>query len=132
MEDKFSILEDYDTTFLIDDSASMRGEKWELVQKILNYSTVMATRYDTNGIDVHFMNNIKANQNEVKDPKIAAKIYQNIELRGGTPTRDRLSRHLGSYLQKFKAKSWSADFKGYNLIVLTDGSYFSSPLCLCS
>ena len=121
VEDKFSILEDYDTTFLIDDSPSMRGEKWELVQKILNYSTVVATRYDTNGIDVHFMNNIKANQNEVKDPDTAVKIHQNIELRGSTPTRDRLSRHLKRYLQKFEAEDWSAEFKGYNLIVLTDG-----------
>ena len=121
VEDKFSILETYDTTFLIDDSPSMRGEKWELVQKILNYSTVVATRYDLDGIDVHFMNNTKANQNEVKDPDIALKIHQNIELRGNTPTRDRLSRHLKGYLQRFKAENWSADFKGYNLIVLTDG-----------
>lgn len=121
VEDRFSILEDYDTVFLVDDSPSMRGEKWELVQKILNYSTVVATRYDTNGIDVHFMNNTKANQDDVKDAAIVVKIHQGIELRGSTPTKDRLSRHLRGYLQKFKAVDFSAEFKGYNLIVLTDG-----------
>lgn len=120
-EDRFSILEGYDTVFLIDDSPSMRGEKWELVQKILNYSTTMATRYDTDGIDVHFMNNTKASQDNVKDPDIAVRIHDGIELRGNTPTLDRLSRHLSRYLQKFKAADFSAYFKCYNLIVLTDG-----------
>ncbi len=121
VEDRFSILEGYDTVFLIDDSPSMRGEKWGLVQKILNYSTEMATRYDQDGIDVHFMNNFSANQDGVKDPKIAAQLHHGIELRGNTPTLDRLSRHLKLYLQKFKAANYSADFKGYNLILLTDG-----------
>lgn len=97
-EDRFSILRDYDTVFLVDDSPSMGGEKWELVQRILEYSTVLATRYDDNGIDVHFMNNTKASQDNIKDPDIAAKIHHGIELRGSTPTRDRLSRHLRDYL----------------------------------
>ena len=120
-EDRFSILRDYDTVFLVDDSPSMGGKKWELVQKILNYSTVMATRYDDSGIDVHFMNNTKASQDNIRDPDIAAKIHHGIELKGSTPTRDRLSRHLREYLQKFKASNLSTDFKYYNLIVLTDG-----------
>ena len=42
IEDKFSILESYDTVFLIDDSPSMGGGNWELVQKILDYSTVVS------------------------------------------------------------------------------------------
>ena len=121
VEDRFSILADYDTVFLIDDSPSMRGQKWELVQKILNYSTAMATRYDADGIDIHFMNNTRRNQDGVQDPVIASKIHHGIELKGGTPTRDRLSRHLRGYFQKFKAEDFSAEFKYYNLIVLTDG-----------
>ena len=120
-EDPFSVLEGYDTVFLIDDSPSMRGEKWELVQKILDYSIVMAARYDPDGIDIHFMNNIKANQNSIKDSKFATTLHHGIELRGNTPTLDRLSRHLGGYYQRFKAADFSTDFKGYNLIVLTDG-----------
>lgn len=121
VEDRLSILEDYDTVFLIDDSPSMQGRKWELVQEILNYSTVMATRYDKDGIDIHFMNNTTANQDNVKDPDVAAKIHRGIELKGSTPTLARLARHLNGYLQKFQAADFSADFKCYNLIVLTDG-----------
>lgn len=66
------------------------------------------------------MNNIKANQDDLKDPGIAVKIHCGIELRGNTPTRDRLSRHLRGYLQKFKSADFSAEFKGHNLVVLTD------------
>ena len=121
VEDKFSILDGYDTVFLIDDSPSMRGEKWDLVQKILDYSIVVAARYDPDGIDIHFMNNTKANQDRIKDAKIATKLHHGIELRGSTPTLDKLSRHLGGYIQRFKAAGFSTDFKGYNLIVLTDG-----------
>ena len=121
VEDPFTILESYDTVFLIDDSPSMRGEKWELVQRILNYTTIVATRYDRDGIDVHFMNNFTANQDGIRDPKIAEKLHGGIELRGNTPTLDRLSRHLRNYLQDFSDARYSARFKGYNLIVLTDG-----------
>ena len=121
VEDPFSILEGYDTVFLIDDSPSMRGEKWELVQKILDYSIVMATRYDPDGVDIHFMNNTKANQDSIKDSNFATTLHHGIELRGSTPTLDRLSRHLKGYYQKFKAADFSTEFKGYNLIVLTDG-----------
>ena len=121
VEDRFSILEGYDTVFLIDDSPSMRGEKWELVQRILDYSIVVAARYDPDGIDIHFMNNTRANQDGIKDSNFGTTLHHGIELRGSTPTLDKLSRHLGVYYQRFKAAGFSADFKGYNLIVLTDG-----------
>ena len=118
VEDKLSTLADYDTVFLVDDSPSMQGRKWELVHKILDYSIDVATRYDTDGIDIHFMNNPNANQDDVKDPQVAAKIHRDIELKGSTPLRDRLSRHLKEYLRKFMDNETN---KSYNLIVLTDG-----------
>ena len=121
VEDPFSVLKGYDTVFLIDDSPSMRGEKWELVQRILDYSIVVAARYDPDGVDIHFMNNIEVNQDSIKDSKIATTLHRRVELKGCTPTLDKLSRHLGGYYQRFKAADFSTDFKGYNLIVLTDG-----------
>ena len=118
VEDEFSTLADYDTVFLVDDSPSMQGRKWELVHKILDYSIDVAIRYDTDGVDIHFMNNPNANQDDVKDPQVAAKIHRDIELKGSTPLRDRLSRHLKEYLRKFMDNETN---KSYNLIVLTDG-----------
>ena len=122
LEDKYSTLESYDTVFLVDDSPSMAGERWDLVKKILDYSTAVATDYDPDGIDVHFLNNKTANRNNIKDRAIAVEVHQNIVLRGTTPILDQLSRHLNSYVQMFKnRRAEEINFKGYNLIVLTDG-----------
>lgn len=120
-EDKFSILESYDTVFLVDDSPSMYGKRWDLVKRILTYSSALATRYDTDGIDIHFLNNKTANDNNIKDEAIAVNIHRQITLRGSTPILDQLSRHLRDYIRRFKAAQDDINFKGYNLIVLTDG-----------
>lgn len=120
-EDRFSILEAYDTVFLVDDSPSMHGKRWELVKLILTYSLRLATQYDTDGIDIHFLNNRSANVDNVKDQAIAVESHRQITLRGSTPILNQLSRHLNNYLRKFKAAQDDFSFKGYNLIVLTDG-----------
>ena len=119
--DRFHILEEFNTGFLIDDSPSMQGEKWELVQRILHYSTVVVCQYDPDGVDVRFMNNTQANVDGIKDPHTIVEMCHNIELRGSTPILDRISHLLRSYLQNFKAADYSADFQPYQLVVLTDG-----------
>lgn len=122
VEDKYSILDSYDTVFLVDDSPSMAGARWDWVKKILDYSTAVATHYDPDGIDVHFLNNKSANQDNIKDPAIAVAVHQNIVLRGNTPILDQLSRHLNNYIYKFeRRRADDLNFKGYNLIILTDG-----------
>lgn len=98
----------------------MLGKRWELVKRILTYSLKMATQYDTDGIDIHFLNNKTANTDNIKDQAIAVEIHRQITLRGSTPILDQLSRHLNGYLHKFR-QSNDINFKGYNLIVLTDG-----------
>lgn len=121
LEDKFSILNSYDTVFLVDDSSSMIGERWELVKRILYHSTSIATSYDTDGIDIHFLNNKTANQDNVKDQAVAVDIHQRITLKGNTPLKDQLSKHLTGYLKKYKRRGDDLNSKGYNLIILTDG-----------
>ena len=122
VEDNFSILDSYDTVFLVDDSPSMAAdERWDLVRKILDYSTRLATSYDPDGIDVHFLNNKTANQDNVKDQAVAVDIHQRILLKGSTPLYEQLSRHLTGYLKKFNRRGDNLNFKGYNLIILTDG-----------
>lgn len=122
VEDKFSVLSGFDTVFLVDDSPSMNGQRWELVNKILDYSTAVATSYDPDGIDVHFFNNTTANQDNIRDRAVAVEIHRNIFLKGNTPIRDQLSRHLNSYLRKYRRRPEDhLNYKGYNLIVLTDG-----------
>ena len=92
-----------------------------MVKKILDYSTSLATSYDPDGIDVHFLNNRSVNQDNVKDQAVAVDIHRRIVLRGSTPLYDQLSKHLQSYLKKFSSRGDDFNFKGYNLIILTDG-----------
>ena len=120
-EDKYSTLESYDTVFLVDDSPSMAGPRWGLVKKILDYATTVATRYDPDGIDIHFFNNQTSNMDNVKDSAIARQVHKDIVLRGRTPTLNRLSQHLNHYMHGFSDNRRTLVYKGYNLIILTDG-----------
>ena len=74
-EDRLSILRNYDIVFLVDDSPSMAGQKWELVKTILDTCTPIATRYDRNGIDIHFLNNTQLNQDDVRKPDVAVQVF---------------------------------------------------------
>lgn len=120
-EDRLSILRKFDTVFLIDDSPSMAGPKWEMVQTILDYCTPVAARYDTDGIDIHFFNNTHLNQEKVKSPEIAVQIHHDVSLDGSTPLLDQVSVHLKQYFQGYRKSGFAANYKRYNLIILTDG-----------
>ncbi|KAL9044597.1 MAG: hypothetical protein Q9214_002280 [Letrouitia sp. 1 TL-2023] len=120
-EDKLAILKQCDTVFLVDDSPSMRGRGWELVQQILEYSMTVATWYDRNGIDVHFFNDWDSNQNELNDHEKAIRVLKSVDLNGDSPLYDQLCRHLDDYWSRFEKDGRKLEFKNYNLIILTDG-----------
>ena len=120
-EDKFSILRDYDTVFLVDDSSSMQtARRWELVQRILAVSTEIATHYDPNGIDIRFFNNKTASAREITNPLTARAMVQQVTPNGRTPTLRRMSELLRSYTRRLR-ENHDDDFPKYNLIILTDG-----------
>lgn len=122
VEDKFSVLSGFDTVFLVDDLPSMNGQRWKLVNKILDYDTAVATSYNSDGIDVQFFNNTTANQDNIRDEAVAVEIHRNMFLKGNPPIRDQLSRHRNNCLRKYhKRPEDDLNHNGYNLIVLTDG-----------
>ncbi|MCJ1384540.1 hypothetical protein MMC17_007657 [Xylographa soralifera] len=122
MEDKFTILRDYDTIFLVDDSSSMlTARRWEFVQNILTVSTEIAAHYAPDGIEIRFFNNRRASADHIKDPQIARAMIQQVTPNGRTPTRRRLSEYLRGYLYRLRANQYNKDFSGLNLIILTDG-----------
>ena len=121
-EDKFFILREYDTVFLVDDSSSMQtARRWELVQRILAVSTDIATQYDPDGIDIRFFNNRTASAREIKDPKTARAMVQQVTPNGRTPTLRRMSELLRSYIRRLRDNQDDENFPKYNLIILTDG-----------
>jgi hypothetical protein len=50
------MLREYDTVFLIDDSASMAGERWDQAMNVIIGVAEIAAGYDEDGIDVYFFN----------------------------------------------------------------------------
>ncbi|MCJ1282930.1 hypothetical protein MMC26_002256 [Xylographa opegraphella] len=122
VEDKFSILREYDTVFLVDDSVSMlTSRRWELVRRILTVSTEIATYYDPDGIEIRFFNNRKASADNIKDPQTARAKIQQVTPNGRTPTRRRMSEYLRSYVHRLREQQYDPDFSKLNLIILTDG-----------
>ena len=121
-EDKYSILRDYDTVFLVDDSSSMNtARRWELVQRILAVSTEIATHYDSDGIEIRFFNDKKASANNITDPQIARAMIQQVTPNGRTPTLRRMSEFLRGYVHRLRENQYDPDFSKLNLIILTDG-----------
>ncbi|MCJ1435212.1 hypothetical protein MMC27_004584 [Xylographa pallens] len=122
VEDKYSILRDYDTVFLVDDSSSMNtARRWELVQRILTVSTEIATHYDPDGIEIRFFNDKRASANNITDPQKAKEIIQQVTPNGRTPTLRRMSEFLRSYVHSLRANQYNPGFSKLNLIILTDG-----------
>ena len=124
-EDPYSILTEYDTVFLVDDSLSMQASgRWQLVQKVLAHATEITPRYDPDGIEVRFFNNARASRNHITDPQQARNIVQSVNPSGRTPTLNRLQEYLRTYIQDFREHRQKQDrsyFPKYNLIILTDG-----------
>ena len=82
-ENKFSLLQYYDTAFLVDDSRSMRDAgRWQLVQKILARSVQITIPYDPDGIDIHFFNNRRASKKGVTDAQVAKETIASVNPEG--------------------------------------------------
>ena len=121
-EDNFSILREYDTVFLVDDSSSMcTARRWELVQRILTVSTEIATHYDPDGIEIRFFNDKIASDNNITDPQTAQAMIRQVTPNGRTPTLRRLSEYLRTYVHHLRANQFNPRFSKLNLIILTDG-----------
>jgi uncharacterized protein YegL len=138
--EQLSLLSRFDTVFLIDDSTSMYGKSWDEVKAVLKAIAPICTRYDSDGIDVHFLNELSEDAGDVTEGTAAggflnntsaAKIEEIFEALpypcGSTPTGQRLHDILTPYLEHFKAQLRAGKspnntgIKPLNLIVITDG-----------
>lgn len=59
-EDALETLKKYDTVLVVDDSASMRGPRWEEAKRALSDLASIAAEYDWDGLDIYFLNHSKA------------------------------------------------------------------------
>lgn len=140
-EDKneFALLSQFDTVFLLDDTASM-GEtdsengqsKWDQLVQSLRYTVDIVCRYDKDGVDIHFFcNDGKDETNITNGQRILDLLTREVgpdEEGGGTFISSQLHAILAIYMDRYTA--WKNGIsqrprpekpKMLNLIVITDG-----------
>ena len=114
-DDPFAFLRDFDTIFLIDDSGSMYGERWNQTRKALEAIVPICTSHDADGIDIYFLNN---HNNATKDSfgpfrnvtslDAVKEIFDKVSPDGTTPTGQRLEDIIRPYLNKLSAAAAAA------------------------
>ncbi|KAG8995010.1 hypothetical protein FRB94_009513 [Tulasnella sp. JGI-2019a] len=119
----------YDSVFLVDDSASMRGQRWAEAQASLVVVANEAMRFDCDGIGLLFLNSQVRNDN-VRGEDVLLSHFNQVTPRGATPTGARLDAILGNYFRKLDAAIGTPDYekiKLLHLICITDGAPTDRP-----
>ncbi|WVQ79243.1 hypothetical protein IAT38_001339 [Cryptococcus sp. DSM 104549] len=138
VEDPLEMLRDYDTVFLVDDSFSMKGERWDRARQAIMEVAEIAARYDDDGIDLYFLNNRRVGT-DLRTTAQVAETFKGVEPRGVTPTGTRLEAILRDYMARLERSQATSPrlsgpavehedpVKPMNLIVITDGSPTDDP-----
>ncbi|KAK4863970.1 hypothetical protein LT330_010325 [Penicillium expansum] len=133
-DSQYAFLGEFHTIFLVDDSSSMRGELWEEAKDAIAAIAPVCTKYDSEGIDIYFINhrpksnsdskyssnytyNYNYTSNPSRRPKLDAGGYHNIKTAqrvseifssvrpaGGTGVGSRLFDILDPYTKLVEAK----------------------------
>ncbi|KAF8636271.1 hypothetical protein AX16_011041 [Volvariella volvacea WC 439] len=123
-------LKAYDVVFLLDDSGSMKGDRWTEARNALdglaNY--IIDKGWDSDGIDLRFLNSNNLFQFKditgVQDKGKVAEAINKVNPDGSTPTGSRTQQILGAHIDKLNAaKGTSAygEIKPLDMICITDG-----------
>jgi hypothetical protein len=68
-ENPLDLLRKFNTVIIVDDSSSMEGALWHEARDALAGIAEAASQYDANGIDLHFLNDLRVGTNlKVRDP----------------------------------------------------------------
>jgi Mg-chelatase subunit ChlD len=115
-EDELEALRNYDTVIILDDSGSMEP-LWHQASRALSTLAVVASKYDKDGIDIHFLNNTKAGEH-VKSEEEVIELFREVTPAGPTPLGEcleRVTERLLKDLDKGKSR------KKTNYLIITDG-----------
>lgn len=124
VEDPLAILARYDTILLIDDSGSMSFQnRWREAGTAVAGLADALVRYDSDGIDVYFLNSIEYLRNVVSATQVNRLFERVAPIGPCTPTDVRVEQLLNIYLDRLehgKANNLPP-VKPLNLIIITDG-----------
>lgn len=120
--DKYAFLRLFDTVFLIDDSGSMSGSRWRETKNAIEAIVDICTKYDEDGIDIHFINSPKVYEN-VTSLRAVREIFSSCQPRGMTFLAQRMHKILHPYVRRCEDAEDKEEEppKPMNLIVITDG-----------
>ncbi|KAJ7253438.1 hypothetical protein C8J57DRAFT_1137191 [Mycena rebaudengoi] len=144
LENALEILRQYDTVILVDDSGSMNSPgskkgvtRWYEAGQALEALAETAQQYDTDGIDIHFLNS-KIQALNMKSSADVRNVFDAIKPNGATPTGERLDQLLKPHIVRLedariepdgtpKDKKTDEVIKRVNFIVITDGEATDNP-----
>lgn len=117
--DRLEVLRNYDIKFIIDDSGSMKIDgRMDEVKEVLQMMVDIGCKFDTDGVEIHFMNQTELDQNLTDSSKVNS-ILDKLKISGGTPTDKVLDKVLSKYFTEYESKE--GNIKPLTLIILTDG-----------
>lgn len=128
-ENALEMLRDFDTVFIIDDSSSMQGSRWEQAKTAVKGVVAQAMKYDDDGIDIYFLNAKRSGDN-MRRPKDVDRLFAGLKPYGATPTGKTLEKVLREYVLRLEAAAAQGrpeSIKPLNLIVITDGAPTDDP-----
>ncbi|KAI0353131.1 hypothetical protein OH77DRAFT_1427924 [Trametes cingulata] len=133
IEDALETLRKYNTVIIVDDSGSMtKGDRWKEAREALAALADVASKYDTDGIDVCFLNSNKTGSNMTSGAQIR-RLFDSVNPRGATPIGERLEELLLYYLEELENAKKSGGqaavkaIKPINYIIITDGAPTDDP-----
>ncbi|KAK7470158.1 hypothetical protein VKT23_001596 [Stygiomarasmius scandens] len=128
-----SILKQFDTVIIVDDSSSMReGGRWTEAGTALSELADFAGKYDADGIDIYFLNN-EAVGRSIRDATEVRELFSKVQPSGVTNIGASLEKLLSEYIDKLDeqeekfGKEAARKIKPVNYIVLTDGEATDDP-----
>ncbi|KAI0375942.1 hypothetical protein BV20DRAFT_26935 [Pilatotrama ljubarskyi] len=133
IEDALETLRKYNTVIIVDDSGSMskRG-LWKEARDALASLAEVASKYDTDGIDVCFLNSEKTGSN-MTSASAVRRLFDSVFPGGATPIGERLEELLLYYMNELDASKESGGqaavkaIKPVNYIIITDGAPTDDP-----
>jgi hypothetical protein len=128
-DSRYSFLEDFDTIFLVDDSSSMSGSRWREAEEAIAAIAPICTQYDSDGIDIHFLNHRTAGEtgcyHNITTAADVQEIFHSVRPRGSTPVGRRLLEILTPYVRRVEEmqRGKAIFVKPINIITITDGEF---------
>ncbi|KAK7465007.1 hypothetical protein VKT23_006218 [Stygiomarasmius scandens] len=107
-----------DLVFIVDDSDSMEGRRWNDLRNALSRVAQSCSQFDSDGFDLYFLNNEYV-QHDITNGDTISRIFKEIGPDGGTPTGARLRKVLENYFPRIEEKTRPS--KPVGIVVITDG-----------